>query len=130
MGLPDLKYFKLEEFDSSDFPGSGINMHPEFLERIDEVRHFYGKPIVITSAYRTIYKNQEVGGKLRSSHLDGLAVDVKCTNSRERFELLDAFLEVGFTRFGIGNLFLHADLSDQIEGQYSGIKTPNVIWTY
>lgn len=125
-----MKYFKIQEFDSKDFPGSGVNMHPEFLDRIDEVREVFGKPMVINSGYRTIYKNQEVGGKSRSSHLDGLAVDVRCTNSRDRFELMEAFLEVGFTRLGIADTFIHADLADQIEGQYGGLKDPNVIWTY
>lgn len=130
MGSLNLKFFHLSEFDSKDYPGSGINMHPEFLERIDEVRRVFGKPMVINSGYRTIYQNQAVNGSLRSSHLDGLAVDVRCTNSRDRFDLIEAFLEVGFTRLGIADTFIHADLSDQIEGEHSGLKDGNVIWTY
>ena len=130
MGSLNLKFFHLSEFDSPDFPGSGINMHPDFLERIDEVRRVFGKPMVINSGYRTIYRNQAVNGSLRSSHLDGLAVDVRCTNSRDRFDLIEAFLEVGFTRLGIADTFIHADLSDQIEGEHSGLKDGNVIWTY
>ena len=125
-----MKYFNISEFDSSDLPGSGTNMHSDFLERIDEVREVFGRPMVINSGYRTIYKNQEAGGKPRSSHLDGLAVDVHCNNSRDRFDLMEAFLEVGFTRLGIGNTFIHADLADQIEGEHGGLKDSNVIWTY
>ena len=37
-----MKYFKLEEFDSSDEPGSGAKMHEEILHMLDAVRKEYG----------------------------------------------------------------------------------------
>ena len=47
-----MRYFKLEEFDSPDEPGSGSNMHEEILHMLDVVRKKYGKPIKINSGYR------------------------------------------------------------------------------
>ena len=118
-----MKYFNYFEFDSPDIQGSGQLMNKEFLEILDEVREDYGKPMHITSGYRTEAHNKEVGGKKNSSHLKGLAVDVACTTSRDRFELVRLFLEYGITRIGIADTFIHIDIDDED-------KSPNVIWTY
>ena len=118
-----MKYFNYFEFDSPDIQGSGQLMSKELLEILDEVREDYGKPIHITSGYRTEAHNKIVKGKKDSSHLKGLAVDVACTTSRERFELVRLFLEYGITRIGIADTFIHIDIDDED-------KSPNVIWTY
>jgi uncharacterized protein YcbK (DUF882 family) len=118
-----MKYFNYFEFDSPDIQGSGQLMSKELLEILDEVREDYGKPIVITSGYRTEAHNVEADGKKNSSHLKGLAVDVACTESRDRFELVRLFLEYGITRIGIADTFIHIDIDDED-------KSPNVIWTY
>lgn len=120
-----MKYFSLSEFDSSDHPGSGSNMHPSFLEMLDNAREIYGRPMRINSGYRTIYKNQEAKGKPNSTHLMGIAADVHCNNSRDRHDMLQAFLQAGFTRLGIADTFIHVD-----SGDIHSDKDPNVIWTY
>ncbi len=108
------KYFK--ELDNLD------KMDKTFLLRLDEARERAGIPFVINSAYRTPEHNAKIGGKPNSSHLKGLAVDISVTNSRQRFIVLNALLEVGFTRIGIADTFIHVDLD-------SG-KSKEVIWTY
>jgi uncharacterized protein YcbK (DUF882 family) len=118
-----MKHFNYFEFDSPDIQGSGQLMSKELLEILDEVREDYGKPIVITSGYRTEAHNEKVGGKPNSSHLRGLACDVACTTSRDRFELVRLFLEYGITRIGIADTFIHIDIDDED-------KSPKVIWTY
>ena len=57
-----MKYFNYEEFDSPDIQGSGQLMDPELLDMIDKAREIYGKPIHITSGYRTEDHNRKVGG--------------------------------------------------------------------
>lgn len=47
------------------------------IERLDEIREKYGKPIIITSGYRCQELNKKVGGKSNSFHLKGLAADLK-----------------------------------------------------
>jgi len=117
-----MKYFEYEEFDSPDVQGSGQLMDPKLLEMIDEVREIYGKPIRVTSGYRTEAHNHKVGGVSSSSHLKGLAIDVACVKSDDRFEMLTALLEVGFNRIGVAGSFIHVDIDKD--------KSQNVIWTY
>ena len=117
-----MKYFEYEEFDSPDVQGSGQLMDPKLLEMIDEVREIYGKPIRINSGYRTEAHNRKVGGVDSSSHIKGLAIDVSCTKSDNRFKMLTALIEVGFNRIGVAGSFIHVDIDKD--------KSQNVIWTY
>ena len=117
-----MKYFEYEEFDSPDVQGSGQLMDPKLLEMIDEVREIYGKPIRINSGYRTEAHNRKVGGVDSSSHLKGLAIDVACVRSDNRFKMLTALIEVGFNRIGVAGSFIHVDIDKD--------KSQNVIWTY
>jgi len=116
------KYFKLSEFDSPDQPGSGEMMEHEVVQALDIARDIYGYPIIVTSGFRSVSRNKAIGGSRKSSHLLGYAVDVAVPNSHRRFLLMEALLDAGFTRFGIGEDFIHVDMDPQ--------KDPNVIWTY
>ena len=117
-----MRYFKLEEFDSPDELGSGCNMSQEILSMLDAARKIYGKPMRITSGFRTKTHNKKVGGVESSSHLKGLAADIACSESRNRFDMIKALLEVGFKRLGVAGTFIHVDIDKN--------KSQNVIWTY
>ena len=117
-----MKYFNYEEFDSPDIQGSGQLMDEKILSMLDEVREMYGKPISINSGYRTVRHNANVGGKANSSHLKGLAVDIACSTSRDRYSLLEALKSVGFNRIGIANSFIHVDIDSN--------KSGKVVWVY
>jgi len=117
-----VKYFSYDEFDSPDELGSGKHMDHDLLVMIDKARALYGKPIVVTSGFRTESHNEKVGGVSSSSHLKGLAIDVACLKSKDRFKMLTALLEVGFNRIGIASTFIHVDVDKN--------KSQNVIWTY
>ena len=116
------KYFTYREFDSPDLKDSGKLVSNELISMLDVARKKYGKSLVINSGYRTIEHNAEVGGKPDSSHLKGLAVDISCTNSTDRFKLEGILREVGFTRIGMGSTFIHVDIDKE--------KTQKVLWTY
>jgi uncharacterized protein YcbK (DUF882 family) len=116
------KYFTYGEFDSPDFVDSGKLVSDELISMLDVARKKYGKSMAINSGYRTIEHNAEVGGKPESSHLKGLAADISCTNSTDRFLLEGILREVGFTRIGIGNSFIHVDIDKE--------KTQKLLWTY
>jgi len=117
-----VRYFNYSEFDSPDVQGSGQMMDKTLLEMLDEVRDKFDKPIHITSGFRTPAHNEAVGGVETSSHLKGLAVDIACNKSTDRFDLINCLLDVGFSRIGVGNTFIHADIDQD--------KTQGVIWTY
>ena len=124
-----MRYFDLMEFDSPDLPGSGEFMSQDFLDLLDKARDRAGIPFVITSGYRT-HEHQEAmkrkGYKVSkdSSHRLGLAADIKCTNSANRFKIIEALLYVGINRIGIGKTFIHADLDNRKH------KPIEVIWNY
>ena len=118
----NLKHFSYEEFDSPDLPNSGLNMDRNFLQKLDNARGIAGIPFKINSGYRSREHNEKVGGKPKSSHLVGKAVDIAYSNSRERWIIVKALQEAGFNRLGIAKTFVHTD-SDET-------KSPNVIWTY
>jgi len=44
-------------------------------ERMQKIRDFIGRPIKITSWFRPLVYNEEIGGAKRSSHLFGMACD-------------------------------------------------------
>ena len=123
-----MKYFNYSEFDSPDVQGSGQLMDKTLLEMLDDVRDKFDKPIHITSGYRTEQHNEAVGGVKNSSHMKGLAIDLSDNNkglpinSKNRFDLINCLLDVGFSRIGVAKTFIHADIDhDKVQG---------VIWIY
>ena len=96
-------------------------MNKNFLFVLDEAREFAGIPFVINSAYRSPTHPESIKNPT-SSHIKGLAVDIKATDSTTRFKIVEALISVGFTRIGIADTFIHVDLDFD--------KTQDVIWTY
>ena len=118
----NLKYFTLSEFDSPDQKGSGSLMDRNLLLQLDTIRENYGRPIRITSGYRTAEHNAKVGGVEFSSHTKGRAVDIACTSSQERHDLLKHIFAAGIHRVGIANTFIHIDNDPD--------KPAGCVWTY
>lgn len=115
-------HFEVSEFDSPDKKGSGTKMHQAFLDKLDKARGSSGIAFKINSGYRTPKHNKKVGGKEKSSHLLGRAADIHVEDSRSRWLILKALLEVGFNRIGVGSNFIHVDDDPS--------KDKNVIWVY
>ena len=117
-----IKWFKPEELDSPDKPGSGMGMQMDLMWRLDAIRWMIGQPLVVLSGFRTEEHNAQVGGVDSSAHTGGFAVDLACRDSRLRFALVQAALNVGISRIGIGGGFVHLDTDPS--------KAPNVTWLY
>lgn len=105
------KYFKEVEY----------KMDTDFLAKLDKAREFAKVPFVINSAYRSPEHPESIKNPT-SSHIKGLAVDIKTTDSRTRYKVLNALIHVGFNRIGIADTFIHVDDDKD--------KSSNVIWTY
>jgi len=97
------------------------NMNKEFLFVLDEAREIAQIPFFINSAYRSPTHPESIKNPT-SSHIKGLAVDIKATDSTTRFKIIESLLSVGFTRIGIADTFIHVDLDFD--------KSQDVIWTY
>jgi len=122
-----MKYFKLNEFDSPDSPGSGSMMDIEFLKVLDKIREDCGFPFKITSGYRTEAHNQALKDTGQeavddSAHTRGKACDIAIYNGSQRMALVKTALKYGINRCGIGKTFCHLD---------SDITKPRmVMWLY
>ena len=55
---------------------------------LDPVREMYGKPIVVTSGFRTPFLNHLVGGVTTSQHMQGLAADLRSDDPKALFDLI------------------------------------------
>tara|TARA_R110002073_G_C9446833_1_gene577752 strand:- start:339 stop:692 length:354 start_codon:yes stop_codon:yes gene_type:complete len=117
-----MEFFNISEFDSPDEKGSGIMMNQGFLQMLDEARRIASVAFKITSGYRTKSHNKSVGGVSDSSHIKGLAVDIRCSDSRNRSIIVTSLIKAGFTRIGIAKSFIHVDNDMD--------KSQNVIWVY
>ncbi len=118
-----MNYFKPEEFHCSD-GCSEQGVEPELENKLNIARHFAGIPFIITSGYRCKEHNDAISGKPKSPHLKGLAVDISAVTSRARYLIISALLKAGFTRIGIGEGFIHADIGIEPD------KVSELIWTY
>lgn len=85
-----MRYFSINEFTRSatadrlkidnSLPPELLDAATYTLQRLDDIRAGYGKPIVITSGYRCPALNKAVGGKPNSQHLKAQAADLKWDN--------------------------------------------------
>jgi len=84
-------------------------MNPYFMPKLLALREAWGKPLVINSAYRCKLHNEAEGGKPKSLHLHGRAVDIAFADSEEREEFIALAKTFGFNGIGRGANFLHID---------------------
>lgn len=89
----------------------GVNgMIPVFMSRLQSLRDIYGRPMVITSGYRCEKHNTAIGGHKNSQHKFGLACDIHCLDSNERYKMVEIAVGLGFRGVGVAKTFLHLDL--------------------
>lgn len=70
------QHFKVREFACRD--GSQVVFVDDYLVSIlDILRNKIGKPVIITSGYRTPTRNSVVGGAKYSYHMRGMAADIR-----------------------------------------------------
>lgn len=116
-----LKHFKRSEFTCKCGCGETV-ISDELLQSLDKAREFAKIPFVISSGYRC--KNHPESKKNpTSSHIKGLAVDIKCEGSSTRAIMMDALVFADFERFGLHESFIHVDID-----VYD--KPSPVIWLY
>jgi uncharacterized protein YcbK (DUF882 family) len=70
------QHFKVREFACKD--GSQVVFVDDYLVSIlDILRNQVGKPVYITSGYRTPARNKKVDGAKYSYHMRGMAADIR-----------------------------------------------------
>ncbi len=102
---------------------SKMEMKASFIERLQKLRDVLASPLVITSAYRCKKHNDSLPGSARhSQHMDGVAVDIACSDASFRFLLIAEAVRQGFRGIGIAKTFIHLDSREE--------PSPVVVWTY
>jgi zinc D-Ala-D-Ala carboxypeptidase len=120
--------FSKSEFDCKE---TGDNeMKHSFMSKMQALRTAYGKPIDISSGFRSYEHSAERKKPSKNgAHPLGLAADIRIARE-EAYVLLKLALELGFTGIGIsqqggGGRFLHLDTIESNEAQ----PRPT-IWSY
>lgn len=103
----NLTYFSPKEFACKETGEN--NMDSEFLLRLDKLRGECGFPFRITSGYRSTEHSVERKKPRPGTHTKGIAADIACTNSFERYKIIEEALKLGFTGIGIAKSFVHVD---------------------
>ena len=99
-------YFTLNELcQSNTAQEKGINNTPDeraksniqslIKECLDPIREIYGKPIIISSGYRSSALNKAVGGASTSQHLTGQAADMVPANGGSLKDIFKAAVSFG-----------------------------------
>lgn len=95
----NVDYFAPREFSDPDA------MSQELIEKLDTARAFAEVPFKINSSYRE-------GDPL--AHGRGTAVDISCTKSVDRHDMLKALYLVGFNRIGVYDRHIHVDVDKEL----------------
>ena len=92
--------------------GTGkLKLHAQALDTLQALRDRLGKPLIVTSGYRSPEHNEAVDGAPHSKHMDGTAFDIAMSN-HDPVAFETAAREVGFLGFGFypRSNFMHVDL--------------------
>ena len=110
-----MDWSKYKNFSADEFKCShcGSNeMKPEFMDKLQQLRNAYNKPMRITSGYRCPKHPIEAAKTKPGAHASGMAADVGVQGA-EAHRLLQLALELGFTGIGVqqkgAGRFLHLD---------------------
>lgn len=106
------KNFRVKEFSCTDGTDP-IFIADELVDVLQKIRTHFGKPVTITSAYRTPDKNKAVGGEAYSKHLYGMAADIKVSGvSPAKVAAYAEKLLSGKGGIGTYNTFVHVDVRE------------------
>jgi len=105
-----MNYFKQKEFRCKCCEGNQISQ--DLIDKLNVARYLAKTPFIINSGYRCKDHNKNVGGKSDSSHLKGLAVDIRAIGGVKQLTIVKALLQAGFTRIGVAKEFIHCDIDN------------------
>lgn len=113
--------FSLDEFKSKDgsaFPSEVVQNLGILANQLQALRDHLGKPITITSGYRSKEHNKKIGGALDSFHVRGMAADIQVAGMKpkEVAEEIEKLIKEGKMMeggIGIYNSWIHYDFRNK-----------------
>lgn len=129
--------FTLEEATFSETATRlGINNQPndqqlenlkKAAEGMESIRKLLGKPIRVSSWLRLPEVNKAIGGALKSSHMDGWAIDFVCPSYGDPYAvakaLKDSDIQVDQVIHEFGR-WVHVSFAPEMRGQFLTIFKP------
>lgn len=82
---------------------------PSAVEALNVLREAYGKPIVLTSAYRCRKHPAEASKEQPGQHNAGTAFDIRVKDGAEAYEIMELAFGLGWKGIALGNGFVHVD---------------------
>jgi zinc D-Ala-D-Ala carboxypeptidase len=121
MNWRDYPNFSKSEFDCKETGENG--MTPDFMAMLQKLRTRYGKPMIITSGYRSPRHSIERRKAQPGTHAQGIACDIGVSGADAQMIVMLA-LELGFTGIGVSQKngsprFIHLDTAPR-----------RAIWSY
>lgn len=107
-----------------------IGLHTDMVMLLNALA-YYCDGLFINCGYRSRKSDIAKGRSGNSAHCKGLAVDIRCLDNRERYELLSSIESLriahpeffkGVYRLGIAKTFIHLDIDTSLPN--------NRVWLY
>jgi uncharacterized protein YcbK (DUF882 family) len=119
------KHFALDEFVSPRDKVKPTDAHLENLKDLCELaleplREALGRPLKITSGYRSPQYNKSVGGAPGSQHTSGIAADIALESDEEMAKaaaIASKISAIGGIGLYPGEGFIHVDIRQRIGGR-------------
>jgi uncharacterized protein YcbK (DUF882 family) len=128
MNWNDYKNFSEYEFKCA-YTGE-CKMRPEFVDKLQQIRNTFGKPMLVTSGYRDFSHPVERAKVRPGVHYYGCAADINVWG-KDAMELFDIAYHYGIRRIGVNqkgapqSRFIHIDMGDILN-----LNFPEGFWTY
>lgn len=121
-----MDWYRYQNFSKSEFDcqQTGENaMQPEFMEKLQNLRTAYGKPMKITSGYRSPLHTIEAAKDRPGTHAHGIAADIG-VSGEDALTIVSLAVRMGFNGIGVsqklgGPRFIHLDIAPR-----------KAIWSY
>lgn len=103
-----MNYFKPAELACKHCGAQGCL--PAAVDKLNELRHAYGHPLVITSAYRCKDHPVEAAKARPGQHNAGVAFDIKVADAGMAYRIQQLAFAMGWRGIALGNGFVHVDM--------------------
>ena len=112
-GMSLSSHFKVWEFACHDGSDT-VFVSPALVEVLEKIRVHFGRPVVISSGYRTESHNAKSGGAAYSQHKYGMAADIRISgvSPSDIAAYAETLLSAG-GGIGVYRQFCHVDVRTQ-----------------
>ncbi len=89
-------------------------LNTQLIQAVEAVQFICKSQIIITSGFRTVAEDKLAGASGNSAHVRGLAVDIRCHTSQDRYNIMEAVFKYGIKRIGNEVDHIHIDIDKSL----------------